>query len=361
MSATRRQFLKAAGVAGAGVALAGSRGLWTPASAAPLAMAKLGVFAEPEGTEKGYVHALSDFESQIGRGVDIYRSYRSWGQSIMNDTIGAILSTATAPELYLSFHAFFDSKGNNCIAWSDIAAGKYDSAIDSWANELKTNNRLRGRHTYLCFNHEMENELGTPPTGCGTATDFRNAYWYFRGRMENTNNVPAVTPLTWVITFMGNTFRGKHVNPDTWWPLTSDPGYSGVPDDALVGVDLYNRYLCHGKQWFSFSYLSQDPSAKPISPYAYAVAKNRKLFIGECGSVEHNACGGTTLPTAKADWFNEALADMQGWNSTKSTAGQLEAFCYSNVGGFNSGNYHIDSSAEAQAAFKALANNRLFT
>ena len=38
----------------------------------------------------------------------------------------------------------------------------------------------------------------------------------------------------------------------------------------------------------------------------------------------------------------------------------LEAFCYSNVSGFRDGNYRIDTSPEALAAFQALASDPYF-
>ena len=179
--------------------------------------------------------------------MDIYRSYRSWGKPIFNPTIMNILNPVKnpykTPDLYLSFHAFYDSKGNSPIRWSDITAGVYDATIDSWAAELK---ELAGAHAYVCFHHEMENEEGAYPNGCGTPTDFQAAYWYFRQRIESPlfNGVPN---LTWVITFMRNTFAPplKHGGPDVWWPSGSP--YEEIPDDHLVGVDIYNRNMCHFK------------------------------------------------------------------------------------------------------------------
>jgi hypothetical protein len=139
------------------------------------------------------------------------------------------------PMLYISFHAFLDSKGVDCIAWSDIAAGRFDGEINAWAGELHL---LGGRQTYLVFHHEMENEEGAPPEGSGTPEDFIAAYWYFRRRIEVVNGVPN---LVWVITFMHDTFAPylKHGGPDRWWPAGSP--YGDVADDHLVGVDVYNR------------------------------------------------------------------------------------------------------------------------
>jgi hypothetical protein len=42
------------------------------------------------------------------------------------------------------------------------------------------------------------------------------------------------------------------------------------------------------------------------------VDKERNLFTGECGCAEGDACGGTQGPNAKGDWFDEALATIQG-------------------------------------------------
>ena len=53
---------------------------------------------------------------------------------------------------------------------------------------------------------------------CGSPEDFQAAYWYFRNRIQIINQVPN---LTWVVTYMGNTFRGKHGGPERWWPAAS--------------------------------------------------------------------------------------------------------------------------------------------
>jgi hypothetical protein len=127
--------------------------------------------------------------------------------------------------LYISFHAFLDSKGTDCIGWSDIAAGRYDDDIDDWAGQLHL---LGGRQTYLVFHHEMENEEGSPPDGSGTPEEFIAAYWYFRRRIEVVNGVPN---LVWVITYMHDTFApylkhggrtaGGPPGPHTGtWPMT---------------------------------------------------------------------------------------------------------------------------------------------
>jgi hypothetical protein len=353
---SRREFIKLGGAGAAvlpllGPAIAGQDEALAAASASH---AHLGGFAEPK-TGGNYFKAIVQFQDDLGRGADVYRTYRSWGQRILNDTTAAILNPNKnpypPPKLYVSFHAFLDTKGTDCIPWADIAAGKHDADIDNWSDEL-----LRiGKPAYVCFNHEMENEEGVAPKGCGTPQDFQDAYWYFRRRMAVVNGVP---DLTWVITFMHNTFAPylKHGGPERWWPARSP--YGDVPDDHLMGVDIYNRNVCHDKGWRSFTDLMnpklQSPRKQALTAYRFARGVGRRIFIGECGCVEGDECGGQ-LPhgTAKAHWFEQARARMKTWNN-------LEAFCYSNVTGYSDADYRIDSSSQALRAFRALGADPYF-
>jgi len=373
---SRRGFLRAAGATGLGLATgalstgaarAGSI-VGRRAASAATSTAKLGVFAQPAGSETSYLQALTDFQSEIDRAVAVYRTYRSWGKPIFNSTINGILNPdknnyQPPPEFYLSFHAFTDKKGTKCISWSEIAEGGcYDGEIDSWVTELdELLSRSPTGHAYVAFHHEMENEAGPPPASCGDigpscggADDYKAAYWYFRARVQDglasLNGWPP-SAITWVVTYMGNTFRGMHGGPDNWWPSSADPSYiPDVPDDHLVGVDLYNRYLCHNKPWYTFQYLTDG--RKGPGPQAFATDKERDLFIGECGTVEGIACGGDGS-NSKAQWFTDALTLMQSW-------GNLEAFCYSQVDGFNAGDFRIETSPESLAAFQALASDPFF-
>jgi hypothetical protein len=285
--------------------------------------------------------AFGMFETEIGRQIAVFQSARSWGQPILNDTITQLLHRTPPPRLYLSFQAFLDSQGHNVIHWADIANGLYDDVIDSWSAELMQ--VVAVTHAYAAFHREPEQSVGS----CGSPTDFQNAYWYFRNRVEVVNAVPK---LTWVVTLKDDTFHGKHGGPNTWWPASSQ---FGLPVDQLVGVDLFNRGACHSKAWRSFEWLAVDP-------YRFAQRVSRPLFIGECGCVEGDDCGGG-LPhgAAKARWFEDALVYMRD-TAPSLGFGPLASFCYSNDSGFRDGNYRIDSSPEALAAFKALANDPFF-
>jgi hypothetical protein len=348
---SRRRFLQSAGAGGLGLltvpALTAARsqprakpgsGPLAPSAVQP---ARLGVFCEPQPPEHGFYRCLQRFEQEIGREVRIYRSYRSWGAKLVTPPIKSLLQRATPPRFYFTVHAFYDSKGNNPVPWSEITAGLHDDVIDGYAAELRKITNTTP--VYMCFHHEMENEEGK----CGTPDEFQAAYWYFRDRLENVKHVSG---LTWVVTYMGNTFRGKHGGPERWWPDNPPPGLLA---DQLMGVDIYNRNLCHGKGWRNFEYLI-------VNPWIFATQVGRPLFIGESGCVEADECGGTgPHGLKKAKWYEQALEYM---SQTAPALGYvpLDALCHSNVSGFNDGNYRINSSPEAQDAFTTMANDPFF-
>ena len=186
--------------------------------------------------------------------VAVYRSYFAWGETVLTPLNKRLLKRATPPRPYISIHAFLDSKGRNPLSWADVANGVYDADIDKRAAELLS--ITAKTPVYLCFHHEMENE----ESKCGTPDEFQAAYWHFRDRIENVNGVPK---LTWVVTYMGDTVRGKHGGPERWWP-GSPP--AGLVADQLMGIDLYNRNVCHSKKWREFDYLAAPRiSSRPRS------------------------------------------------------------------------------------------------
>jgi hypothetical protein len=310
--------------------------------------AKLGILTE----------GADDFrtlEVEIGRGFDIFRTYRTWGKPVFNSTINEILNPAgpyPPPELYLSFDATLDSSGRTCIAWADISGGVYDSDIDARVGELDALLTLSG-HAYVSFHHEPERAEGTPPGGCGSPDDFKAAYWHFRKRVQarlRSRYGWAPSSITWVVALTADTFRGKHGGPERWWPNSSDSSFPphGVGDDHLVGVAVYNKGLCHSKAWRTFAWLADRP-------WQFATSVGRSLFIGESGSVEGDDCGGPPPHgTAKAEWFRDALVYMR---DSAPAAGftPLEAFCYTDTG-----LYRVDSSPESLDAFRDLAVDPFF-
>ena len=190
------------------------------------------------------------------------------------------------------------------VQWADITAGLYDAIIDAYAAELLDITAVTP--VYMCFHHEMENEEGK----CGTADEFQAAYWYFRNRIQIVNGVPN---LTWVVTYMGNTFRGKHGGPERWWPTTPPPGLRA---DQLMGIDIYNRNLCHCKGWRRFDWLTDKPWS------------SRRRSGGRCSSASA-AASSTTNAAAGRGAGKEGAVVRQTPSSTCGTPPRRSGTCRS--------------------------------
>jgi hypothetical protein len=97
-----------------------------------------------------------------------------------------------------------------------------------------------------------------------------------------------------------------------------------------MGIDIYNRNLCHFKGWRSFEWLTDKP-------WQFATEVGRPMFIGECGSVELSDCFGPPEDppgTMKGQWFDDALVYMRDTGPARGYT-PLEAICYSNVKGLH--------------------------
>jgi hypothetical protein len=93
-----------------------------------------------------------------------------------------------------------------------------------------------------------------------------------------------------------------------------------------------------------------------VKPWRFAKQVGRPFFVGECGCVEGDECGGG-LPhgTAKQQWFLDALVYMR---DTAPSFGlpPLKAFCYSTEGFFG-----VGTSRESIQGMKTLANDPFFS
>ena len=82
-----------------------------------------------------------------------------------------------------------------------------------------------------------------------------------------------------------------------------------------------------------------------------AVSTERRLFVGENGSVEQCDCGNSLGdPNAKAQWLADQCATLRSWP-------EVHAVLYSHTTCNHNGymmKYRVDSSAEALAAYKAF-------
>jgi hypothetical protein len=327
----RRRFLTVSALAGAGLTMASA--ISWPSTAAFGQIRRLaptsplwGAYCRPVG-DQSWQDALVHLESETGRKMSLTRHYHLWDETVPDSFARSAAEGGRVP--FVSIHAF--TRDGTSIPWAQIAAGKHDAQLATWANALQS----WGVKGYLNFHHEPENDLA-----CGTNAEFKDAFAHVRSVFD----AAGVTDFTWGVSLMASTLKGGHGGASAWLP---DPRLYQV-----VIVDGYNRFPVdrHAKRWRSF--------AEIFAPaHREAVARGKQLMIGEYGSVEQFAGGNLAgSRTAKAEWLDDAVATMKTWPEL---VGAIYSHTTANFNGKEM-DYWADSSADSLAAFTESGHDPYF-
>ena len=316
----RRRFIRSSAIAVAGLIAASALPMDPVLAALRDHHIHFGAGCEPQGSQDQRA-AVLELERKIDRKLGIMRRYTFWECDIPDGTHQWAAANGRTP--YISWHAY--TRGRQTIPWRSIAQGDHDAYIRNKAHTIKA----WGKHVYLSFHHEPEND----PANGGPA-EFRAA----SDRVHTLFQDVGADNVTWVVALMASTYGGGHGGANVWLPRQFH----------LVGVDGYNRYPCdHSYPWRSFREIFN-----PARQWARRV--NKGLFIGEYGCVEKDACGGGGAGGAKAVWFQEAADTMASWP-------EVQGAVYSHT---NGGSAHIpywaDTSASALQAFREMAHRPRF-
>lgn len=172
-------------------------------------------------------------------------------------------------------------------AFTDIAAGKYDSWLVSLAGSIKAG----GRPVWLTYAHEMNGSWY--PWGNGGAEKVTPAQWVASWtHVVTTMNAGAPGLITWV-----------------WAPNNIDVGNSGpyYPGDSLVDQVAFDGYIQNSSQTYA-SFLARTPAeirtftGKPVWCAETGIAPNDGTRAARIGQL---------LAAMKADgitgfnWFNQ--------------------------------------------------------
>jgi len=282
-----------------------------------------GAFASPRSGQDGQT-AVRALETLIGRKLAITRHYLEWNAALPGSFIDWSATHGRVP--YVSWHT-------RPLTWKTVASGRQDVWIKKQAESIKA----AGYPMYFCFHHEPENE-----PSLGGAADFAAAANHVRDVFDRVG----VANLTWVITLMASTYAGGSGGPEPWLP--NHTNYD------LLGVDGYNRFPCLLKRdrhpWRSFAELFGPARS-------FALAKDKRLFVGEYGCVEQNACGYPSgHPRAKKRWFLDAGSTLESWPEVK-------AVVYSHTQAYHQGfaeAFWVDTSKYSLDAFKTVGGDPYF-
>jgi len=252
------------------------------------------------------------FQSHAGKAVSIVH----WG--VPAPWTSSFNAQLTAHNLVVSHGdlSLLDMNSGS-VPLADIASGKYDSYITTWAQQAKA----FGHPFFLRWDWEM------------------NGRWFSWGTTSTNQNTPATYVAAW--RHMHDLFVQAGATNVTWvWcPNTvfsgSTPLTSLYPGDSYVDWTCFDAYNKGGTSWISFSDL-----VTPTYTQLLQVAPTKPIMIGEMSSSE--------LGGSKASWITSALGSLP------SSFPKIRALVWFNWAITENGTtwtWPIESSSSAQSAF----------
>jgi len=299
----------------------------TPAPAAdrptgPLALAAgsyFGAFENPDRNDgvAGSQSEVTQFEADLGRGIDIDNRFYNWSQQI-----------PTANE-------YWDVANGRIpmVTWGaqdtlQIKAGTHDAWIRAQAGRM----RDLGGPVFLRFYHEMDGDYRQAIVH--TPQDFIDAWRRVHGLFQQegaTNVVWVWCPTAW-----------KFIQGSPW-----PPDY--YPGDAFVdwvAADGYNWYPGRpGSQWRTFEQVFG-------AFYDWAVTSGKPIMLAEIGVQEDPA-----NPNRKAGWLSTMHQQL------KTTFDQVQAAVYFDTTITKDGNtfvWDLKSSPQAFDAWRTMGLDPYF-
>ncbi len=333
----RRDFLKLSAASAGAVALTQLAG---PLAAEASSKCLWGAYPDPfpgcegpSGEDCGpedYMPEVREFETLIGRTIDMTRHYPRWDYPLPNPVIRESRRTNHIP--LISWRPQLLAPANTWLTWIDIANGVHDARIDEVAGKFQRWNRSG----WFVFHHEPENAFRHGH--CGTQAEFAQAFDHIRARFD----AAGVTKLKYACTLQRVTYDGANGGAAAWFPDSAD----------IVGVDGYNRGSCSGdRTWKPFELLF-------TTAHEFAVARGKSMLIEEWGCVENDPsdCGFTDVTDTKANWIRTAGDIIKSWPEVKAVVytHSLADFKGRPV------DFRVDSSAEALAAYKEVGSKPYF-
>jgi hypothetical protein len=239
-----------------------SRGCTVSAKLVPSCGAWWGV-APAAFTSTPRTQALHDFESRIGRTVDIYHAYHRGEQIFPTAEEMAIAREPGHHRMLL-----LNWKPDSGRSWAAVAGGAMDKHIDRLAAHV---NATFPEKFFLVIHHEPEEEV-RPAAGSGyTADDFRNMFRHVveRFRAKGVGNA------LFTAVFMGSEKWG--VQP--WF----DRLYPGNDVVDWLGMDPYAS-----AETLDFSHLVNQSSSQGrgfpgFYSWAGKIARGKPIMLSEWG------------------------------------------------------------------------------
>ncbi|WP_285571186.1 glycosyl hydrolase [Actinoallomurus iriomotensis] len=286
------------------------------------------------GSRQDPVSAVTSYERQIGRSVDIYHGYHSYADLFPSAREIALTRQSGKKRMLV-----LNWKPDSGKTWKQVAAGAADAQIAREAAYLKAHFTKK---FWLVIHHEPEEEVKTAPNSGYTAADYRAMFRHVvtRFRAAGAKNI------LFTMVYMGYT------------------GYMAKP---WFG-DLYpgDKYV----DWIGY-----DPFAKSnIKDYANLVNKvaPAQQDLGFPGFYDYSAKHFPDKPLMLSEWAvlevpgdpGRKPAFFKGVGKQFAKYPRIKALSYFNtthaVNMPDGGNTSIDATSQALKAFRALGKRPEF-
>lgn len=312
---------------GAGILLSG-------APQTPPCPVLFGVAPNPMGSTQTWDAALVDFESTIGRSVDIVHYYKR-GQEKMFPTPTEL---QRINEAGMQRMPFYNWKPDG-LSWRAVADGAADEYLRDLANELTDNLK---QPFFLSLSAEMEDEVDVRDGSGQSAADFRDYFRHVVGFLRDHGATQAVTVMN---------YTGAY----KW---ASQPWFQELyPGDDVVDWIAHDPYAYDLARTPDLAALLNQTAPSWPGFYAWAATSfpDKPQMLGEWGV--HDPADSPWLNAAFLDSVAKQLPDFP----------QLRAMVYWNHGARTAtgrrlavGTTAVDSSRQSLLAFRRLANNDIF-
>lgn len=268
--------------------------------------------------------ALRQFESDVGRPVDVYHAYHRDAALFPTAEEVSLARDPQARRLLL-----LNWKPSTTASWRAVADGAVDDRLDALARHITATFPER---FFLTIWHEPENDVVPAPGSGMTARDYADMYRHVVTGLRERGVTNAVT----VMTYMGSPEWG--VAP--WFPEL----YPG--DDVVdwIGVDPYIYAVPRGNIDGGFRDIvdRKGPGWPGFYTWAQSTFPDKPIMVGEWG-VFHSE----ERPERKAWVFRTVSRDIHRFPAIK-------ALIYYDSPRAPKGDTRIDSTRESLQEFRDL-------
>lgn len=251
----------------------------------------MGTFAPPSPNIKDGMNSIIAVESTLGSRMDVVNWFTKFADEYGQFTTDPSHTTAQMqlqeassdgrlPMVTWEPWAHGDTATSSSYNMADIASGKYDDYLHSWARGMAAFNKP----VYLRFAHEMNGNWYPWSSNAGGPADYVAGWRHVHDLFVNDG----ATNVKWVWAPAQKDFSAPL---EQYWP--------GADYVDVLGSSLYN---CHSDGWEPFQTLLQ-----PVYDRLAALDASKPIWVTELGTCDPLADATSYPNQSRPDWYVSML------------------------------------------------------